>query len=1070
MTPKETPDGEHGGDLPEADAPAPHLPGPPPRPQWLDDEDEPAAADPAPVEEPADEPAEDDGRTQVVRQAARPPQPPRPSGGMADFTMTDFSRGTGTPSGEQAEDEEEGADRTRAERPAARQAQPEQQLPPLPPFPWAQETPPAASPQPPAPQPPAPQPPVPRPPAPEPFPYAQEIPETPKPPAAEPFPYAQEIPETPKPTAAEPFPWAQEIPDTPRAPAPEPFPWAQEIPGQTSGPAASQPFPYAQEVPGQTSDPRASQPFPYAQEVPGPGPTASPSPVAPHPVAPPPQVDEPWRQQPQPKRKGGGVAKKVLLGVAGVVVVGGLVAGGFVILNSRGGDSDGGGEDGARLAGKLFAADPAARVDGRDQELTGVAASGATVVAVGGEADPGNYRGVFVVSTDGGRTFKTAEVQGADGGEPGPGEVPRVVAGGQGGWVAIGNRPGGGAVWTSPDGRAWRRQPDAAGDVFGPGNRLTQVIGTDKGFLALGENSRKGDFSDATPAVWLSADGRNWDALTGSRIGVPLRGRVVLEEAAASGGTVLMESAHTPSPGKASFRRAWRSTDGGRTWSPAKIPAPKGTRGLRVGGGRAGLVAVREVQSGKSVFGQVYTSPDAARWKAAGKLAPSGYRQVRQLLSTDAGYAAIVERARDIAVSRSADGASWQDAGTLSASSGRSLLGASATAEQTVLVGRDPGEGDLNPLLAVRDARGAELPVDPLKIPGAFRPDQAVAAVAAADGAPAVAVGSTGGDAAIWSSADGASWTRARFSGGVSRPALQRLTSVAHGAAGWLAVGDGGGAPRGPLVMTSSDGALWRPADTDPVFERKGSLPLATQGAAAAQAGYVVVGDDGPSGAIWFSPDLKSWQRGRGVGRNDLTADKGGGRWVRDAAGGAFGFAAVGGMQWPGRPGGRPAVWSSPDGRKWRLQELKLPAGLSQGWLTHVAAKGNALFAAGEAVGSSGTAMLGYVSADGGRTWRPATLPASGSNDPVRVTAVTATPSGFVVAGTAGPAGAADVVAWTSADGASWKAQAPGDDVLGATGRQEITGLTPFKGALLGVGRTVAGSGEQPVLWKRPAP
>ncbi|MFG2084977.1 MULTISPECIES: WD40/YVTN/BNR-like repeat-containing protein [unclassified Spirillospora] len=1037
MTPKGTPDDEHGDGLPEEGSPSQHLPGPPPPPQWLnevDDEDDEQSGTGDRGSQGEDDLA---GRTEVFRRDAAPAAPPptESAGNIADLTMTDFSRGTATgapDTGEPEADEDEGQDRTRVERlPGA--AQQDAQAPPAPPpFPWAQQIP-GESPAPPAPEP-------------------------PQPPAAQ---YPAPVPQPPAPQPPLPQPPVPQPPASPAQAAPPPFPWAQQIPGTPSPPSPG-PFPYAQEIPGQSPAP-APQPFPWAQDVPAPG--ASGNPVSGTPVAPPPQVEEPWRTTPGPSRKG--INKKILFGVIGGVAAAALVAGGVVVLLGMGDGPAGSGED-ARLAGKVFAADPAARSDGRDQELTGVAASGTTVVAVGGEADPGNYRGVFLVSADGGRTFEAARVEGLDGGEPGSTEIPRVVGGGPGGWVAIGTRPGGGAVWTSEDGRTWRRQPDAAGDVFGPGNRVSQVIRTDKGFLAIGEHSRKRDFSDSVPAIWLSADGRNWDALTGKQTGLPLRGKVVVEEVAFSGGVVLMESLHAPDPDKATFHRAWRSTDGGRTWSPAKIPAPKGTRGLKIGGGPTGLVAVREVKSGKSSYGQVYTSKDADDWTEGGKLESADYKRVHQLLATGTGFTGILQRERDLLISRSADGESWQEAGTLPSASGRILLGASATGEHTVLVGRDPGNGDLNALLAVRGANGTEIPVDPLKIPGAFRNDRAVTAVAA-EGAQAVAVGSTGGDAAIWTSADGSAWKRARFSGGISRPALQRLLGVTRGGAGWLAVGDGGGAPREPLVLTSADGNIWKPADTDPVFEQKGELHLATHGVAAGPSGYVVVGDDGLSGAIWFSPDLKTWQRGSGAGRNDLTAEKNGNRWIRSAAGGDFGFVAVGGMRNPDTPGpGLPAVWTSPDGKKWKLQELKLSSGLSQGWLTHVAVKGNVLVAAGDAAGTSGTTALAFISNDGGTTWRESRPPMPDSTESVRVTAVTTTPQGFTISGAAGSTGASNVVTWTSADGSSWELQTPGGDVLAGTGRQEITGLTPFKGALLGVGRSVSRSGEQPVLWSRP--
>jgi hypothetical protein len=55
------------------------------------------------------------------------------------------------------------------------------------------------------------------------------------------------------------------------------------------------------------------------------------------------------------------------------------------------------------------------------------------------------------------------------------------------------------------------------------------------------------------------------------------------------------------------------------------------------------------------------------------------------------------------------------------------------------------------------------------------------------------------------------------------------------------------------------------------------------------------------------------------------------------------------------------------------------------------------------------------VSADGGRTWRPVTLPSP--RGPATVTAVTAMRGGFTTVGTFETAGDRDVVVWTSSDG-----------------------------------------------------
>ncbi|MBW8485300.1 hypothetical protein [Actinomadura parmotrematis] len=967
-------------------------------------------------------------------------------------------------------------------------AQPAPNQQPQPPaFPYAQEVP-GQSQQPPA-SPAAHESPA-QPPAP--FPYAQEIPgQAPPPPA---YPYTQE--NTAQPSAPEPFPYAQEIPrQQPQPPAsfraqespaqtPTPFPYAQEIPGQ----APAEPFPYAQEIPGQASRQKAPEPFPWAQEIPGQvsgqatradmtrsdmaaplarGPRPSSSPTA---SEAPPVVAEPWLNQAAPKKRRGGKGKKVVFGVGGGLALAALVAaGGFYVLKD---DGDDGGQEpaaGVRTGAALFPVDPAARADGRGQELSDAAASGTTVVAVGSEIDPAAFRGVFLVSADGGRTFQAASVKSADGGEPGSGEVPRMVAGGdRHGWVAIGSRSGGGgAVWTSDDGRAWRRLADSAGDVFGPSTRVQRIIATDDGFLAIGAHSARGDFSDAEPAVWLSGDGQNWETRFGRQVGLPAaKGALSLLEVAAAGGTTLLESSVDLGK-KGTFRRVWVSSDGGRRWAPAGVPAPKGSRGLTIGGGRDGFIAVRDTSAG----GQAYLSSDGKSWKTGGRLRASGFRQTQRLLAGDGGYTALVTRGRDTLVMRSADGRSWQDAGSLVNASGRLLMGTAVTAQTTVAVGHDARSDDTDALLSVWDRAGTAVPVDPTKIAGAFHRDLGVSAVAAV-GAKAVAVGGSNGDAAAWTSADGTTWTRGRIDG-AERPAIQRLQSVAGGPAGWVAVGDGGEQPRHPLVVTSADGLSWRSADKAGVFAQRGRMALATYGAAANKSGYVVVGEDGLSGAVWFSSDLRSWQRGRGVARDDLTAAGRSNRWLRAAAGGPFGFVAAGGYQdlrAPAGQGARPAVWTSEDGRQWRLRPLRLPAGIALGSLGQVAARDKVIVALGIAVGSAGLTPLGFRSADGGRTWKEVRVPAPADARDLSLNALTATPRGFVATGTTDRQGASDVVRWTSADGSAWQVDVPGGKGLSGAGDQQVSGLTALGDRLLGVGRDAARAEDVPLLWSVPLP
>ncbi|WP_157429939.1 sialidase family protein [Actinomadura oligospora] len=946
-------------------------------------------------------------------------------------------------------------------------------------FPYAQEVPPAPqAPEPPAQRPPAqhPQPeqPLAAPHAAAPSPAAQ--PPTAPPAASDPFPYAQQIP------AAQPFPLAPETP-SPQTPAAEPFPWAQEIPA--AKPTAAEPFPFAQEIPDRRPSPGAlssSPPRDVTQnDIPRPDATrfdmARPEGAA----APPPQFDEPWlnpaaggapgkeksgkkqkKNKSKTKSEGGGAGRKALVFGAGGLALAAVAAGGvfaFVKFGGGGGDDA---KDGARVGDAAFPLSGGAGSDGRDQELAGVASSGSTVIAVGGESDPRSARGLFLVSSDGGRTFAPGTVRGSDGATPGRGEVPRVVGGSARGWVAVGTRPGGAAVvWTSADGRTWQRRPDAVGDVFGPHAHVQRIAATATGYVAVGETSVKGDQSDAQPVVWVSSDGTSWEARRGVRqIGMTIRkGAVRLLEAVATDKSVVMESLVTPDPKKGGIRRLWRSSDGGRTWTAADAPAPKGSHGLVVGGGPAGFVAVREVNQGGRNFGQVFTSPDGTSWKQAGRLAPGGYQETIRLLGDAQGYSALIDRGGSLLVSRSSDGMSWQDAGPLAARSGQVVEDAASVGGHAVAVGRRPDGGDGDALLAVWEG-GTAREIDLARVPGALHRDRTVTAIGAGSGR-AVAVGSSGGDAAAWVSTDGSTWRTATGQGSAfTRTGSQRLDGVAGGAKGWVAVGSD---QNHPLVTTSTDGTGWTAADGAPAFRGAGSAQPATAAVAAGPSGYVIVGAEGTSAATWFSADLSRWERGRGAGRWDLTAGRDS-RWMADVTAGSSGYTAVGGVHLA-NGGDRPGVWTSSDGRQWRLRQLPLPSGIAEGRLEEVAAHGATLVATGFAKTPKGQEWLGFVSSDGGANWSP--LPAPGGRAGLVVTALTAGPKGFAGTGTMGSDGSGDVIALSSADGKSWTASDAKGSGLSGAGDQRITGLAPVGDRLVGVGRSVNDSGDQPVLWTR---
>jgi hypothetical protein len=765
--------------------------------------------------------------------------------------------------------------------------------------------------------------------------------------------------------------------------------------------------------------------------------------------------------------------------VAGIAVAG-LIAGGVVVLSGIGGKK-GPKTPPAQLAGRLFPADPAARTDGRDQELVSVATAGSTVVAIGGESDTTDYRGEFLVSTDGGRSFHLASVRTPGGQEAPYGDAPQQLAGTDGSWVALGVSPVGGVLWTSRDGRTWIRQPGSAGAPFSGANRIAQIIRTVSGFVAVGTTSAKGDFSDLAPVVWRSADGQHWNRMAANQLKISAKGeRATLDAVAANGDTVVAHGWTASGTKKSDISEGfWRSTDGGATWGSISTPHPDDSN-LTVGAaflayGPGGFLIARDAKKkGGKPYAVLMSSADGRQWAQAGEIHVSGYGKLQRLIGSDQGWAAALTAGSAMAVTRSADGRSWSGAGTIPMPGDRTVTGAAATSGVTVVVGRDGTAEGNNAVLAVRDVHGQEVPIDLSRVPGAAQADQAVSAIASAGGR-IVAAGSANGDAAIWTSADGRRWSRAQAEGkAFGRPGPQRLLGLAVGGAGWLAVGFDGPAPRRPLVATSADGTSWKAVDGDKVFKPGNQAQLDTASAASGPAGYVIVGDDGPSATVWHSTDLKTWDIGEGTTKDALEGSPGAERWMHSVVSGPFGYVAVGGLNDPSvqnAPTGRPAVWTSADGRKWALQQLPLPSGVVEATFHQVAIKQNVLTAAGTARTSSGTVIFAFTSADGGKTWRQVSLPsAEAGHGDSAVTAVVATPRGFVVAGSQAVQGGIDVVLWTSPNGVAWQVKTPGGTGLSGRGDQWLTGLTPVGGDLLAVGITRDHQGEQPTLWRRPLP
>jgi hypothetical protein len=709
--------------------------------------------------------------------------------------------------------------------------------------------------------------------------------------------------------------------------------------------------------------------------------------------------------------------------------------------------------------------------------LTGVAAAGRTVVAVGSQAALPFARPLVLTSPDGGRTWQPAALRASAGGG-----MPLMVAGGHGGWLAVGPH----ASWTSPDGRSWRLGPGVT--PLAGGDRVQALAQTGGGFAAVGENvSPVGDDLVRTPVLWTSANGLTWQRRGVGELGLPAgKGRVAGLRWVAARGSVLMiagEVARTVVRHHGKRRVSvltqslgvWWSKDNGVSWRRANPPvshgATAGLAGLAATG--SGIVAIRPGRGAKGTRDAVaYVWGRKPAWRFARVLTAGrgAALTVTSVAGSDHGVVAAGSAGRYRVAFVSAHGRSWRQTAQLGRSSATAVTGVTVGSGGTVVAA---GASHPGPFLLLAGAHRRH--VGQAALAGAAAAGLIVNGIGAGPGGQ-VAVGQADGAPAIWSRAPGGRWSPVAAGAPRSwRGQGPGLTGVAHGRAGWLAVGGEGG-PAGtapqvgaagtldsasqgsqqPVVMTSPDGRAWGPAASAGTLVGPG---VTLAGAAAGRRGYVVAGVRDvygqPMAALWWSADLTSWvPQGWWTG----SARSGVPSALLAVAAGPSGFAGVGAV------GAYPAVWLSRDGQGWQSRSLALPAGARSAVLQRVTIRGSHIAALGMQARPSGPAPFAAVSVNGGRTWRETLLPVLGRS--AGVTALVAAGGGFVATGTLGDGGDQDVVVWWSHDGRTWHAVRPSGRWLNGPGAHQITGLSMSGNMLTGVGYTANGSGQHPILWQ----
>ena len=263
-----------------------------------------------------------------------------------------------------------------------------------------------------------------------------------------------------------------------------------------------------------------------------------------------------------------------------------------------------------------------------DQEISGVAPNGSSVVGVGWDGSGGNFDAAVWQSN--GVTWSRVAPDPTTFGGPGNQVMNRVARGGPG-FVAVGfsttaDGSTNGAVWTSKDGAAWSRAPDDPTVFGGAGDqRIRGVTAFNSGLVAVGFDTGNGS-KDA--AVWTS-DGVTWSrvpadpAVFGSVTNPGSNQEMV---SVTQFGSELVAVGQDGSLGDSdgdkdddSDAAIWTSKDGLHWTRVTPDPAVFGGPGEQALSGvvatKSGLVAVGYDESSGSFDGAVWTSPDAIHWK-----------------------------------------------------------------------------------------------------------------------------------------------------------------------------------------------------------------------------------------------------------------------------------------------------------------------------------------------------------------------------------------------------------------------------------------------------------------------
>jgi hypothetical protein len=344
--------------------------------------------------------------------------------------------------------------------------------------------------------------------------------------------------------------------------------------------------------------------------------------------------------------------------------------------------------------------------------------------------------------------------------------------------------------------------------------------------------------------------------------------------------------------------------------------------------------------------------------------------------------------------------------------------------------------------------------------------------------------------AAVWTSVDGVTWARVPHDDEVfGGPSDVWMNSVVVGGPGLVAVGramsgrnDGDAA-----VWTSADGATWtRVAHAEDVFGGPGVQEM--KAVIAGGPGLVAVGWDGlyeehsvrsADAAVWTSVDGITWTR---VAHDEQIFGGDRGRQMNSVTVGGPGLVAVGNEHFPAEVHNAEvaAVWTSADGIVWKrvAHDDNVFGGDGSQSMYSIVGAGPGLVAVGASqpgddvpAGPSSHAAV-WTSVDG-ITWSrlPHDEAIFGGTGAQAMHSVTVTDAGLVAVGSdgGGYGTRGDATVWTSLDGFSWVRTTSEDGPLGGA---RMYGVTTFGTGIVAVGIDWLGEDREhdhSVVWRATA-